>query len=473
VTVEDVTATNGVFNVKIDFGSSVFSGGDVYLEIGVRRGAETGAFTPLNPRQQITSAPYAIRSLSATSVGAGTAGNSVVNAINDAATNVRINSNRLPADIVRIKPAVAQESTSEVGGGTDATVNLIGNYTHIFNGPVQNNFRINHDGTVLATGHYDAGALGTLPVEGAGTRMLWYPKKAAFRAGGINGTQWDDANIGLYSTAFGENVRALGDFSLAVGRNTVAANTGTVALGDGHTATGANSVALGYYASTSTSAGSPRLGTFVFSDRSVVDGTQFHAELTNAAHWRVANGFRIYTSSNRSTGVTFQNGATASNWGQANAVISSSTGAYLSTSGVWTNASSRDLKTNFAAVDTRSVLRKVLSLPIQTWNYKSDNANVRHIGAIAQDFRQAFNVGDTDVAIGTVDADGVALAAIQGLNEELKDELKARDAKIDGQKAKAERLETQIERQQKQIDELKQIVCSLKPDAAVCKDINK
>ncbi|HZH34831.1 MAG TPA: hypothetical protein VEX64_08325, partial [Pyrinomonadaceae bacterium] len=105
VTIEDVTVTNGVFNVKIDFGSSVFSGGDVYLEIGVRRGAETGAFTPLNPRQQIMSAPYAIRSLSATSVGAGTAGNSVVNAINDAATNVRINSNRLPADIVRLKPA--------------------------------------------------------------------------------------------------------------------------------------------------------------------------------------------------------------------------------------------------------------------------------------------------------------------------------------------------------------------------------
>jgi hypothetical protein len=320
---------------------------------------------------------------------------------------------------------------------------------------------------------YDGGAYHQQNLaEGAGTRMMWYPGKAAFRAGYINGTQWDDANIGLYSTAFGENVRAFGDNSIAVGKNTVASNTGTVALGEGNTATGVNSIALGYYASTSTSAFSPRLGTFVFSDRSLTDGTLFHAEVTNAAHWRVANGFRIYTSSNRTTGVTFQSGAIVSNWGQHNAVISTSTGAYLSTGGTWTNASSRALKTNFAAVDTRSVLQKVLNLSLQTWNYKAEGSNIIHMGAISQDFRQAFNLGGSDEAISTVDADGVALAAIQGLNEELKD----RDVKIESQqqqlKTLAEQMKQQAERlnrQQSVIDALRVLLCQNNSAAEVCK----
>jgi hypothetical protein len=52
---------------------------------------------------------------------------------------------------------------------------------------------------------------------------------------------------------------------------------------------------------------------------------------------------------------------------------------------------------------------------------------------MAQDFYAAFGTGGDNEHIGTVDADGVALAAIQGLNEELQDtktELKERDAKI-------------------------------------------
>ena len=130
-------------------------------------------------------------------------------------------------------------------------------------------FRVDNDGSILSVADYTGGVNTTAPMEGSGTRFMWYASKAALRAGQINGTQWDDANIGLYSTAFGENVRALGDNAIVVGKNSVAANTGTVALGEGHTATGANSVALGYGASTSTINGSPRTGTFVFSDRSV------------------------------------------------------------------------------------------------------------------------------------------------------------------------------------------------------------
>lgn len=62
-TIEDVQATNGIFNVLLDFGSAAFSGANRSLEIRVRRASETGAFTTLSPRQPITPAPYAINAL--------------------------------------------------------------------------------------------------------------------------------------------------------------------------------------------------------------------------------------------------------------------------------------------------------------------------------------------------------------------------------------------------------------------------
>ena len=77
--------------------------------------------------------------------------------------------------------------------------------------------------------------------------------------------------------------------------------------------------------------------------------------------------------------------------------------------------SDRSKKANFANVNSRSILQRLASIPIQTWNFKSDIESVRHLGPMAQDFRAAFNLGTDDKHIATVDADGVALAAIQGL----------------------------------------------------------
>ena len=275
-------------------------------------------------------------------------------------------------------------------------------------------FRVNRNGTAFFGGTYDSGASNGAPVSGSGTRMFWYPGKAALRAGQIDGTQWDDANIGLYSTAFGQNVRALGDNAIAVGLRAVAANTGTVAMGEDVTATGAYSVVLGYKASSSTKQGAPRLGTFVFGDRSTTTDT-IHAEVTNSAMWRVANGFRIYTSSDKTTGVTFQSGSAVSNWNQSNAAISTSTGAYLHTNGTWTNNSDVNRKHLFENVSGEDVLSRLRNLPITSWSYRVDADGVRHIGPMAQDFHAAFGLGDDEKTIGTVDADGVALAAAQAL----------------------------------------------------------
>src|SRR2546425_1197233 len=66
LTKTNVAVTGGVFSVLLDFGVSVFPGADRFLEIGVRPGGSAGAFTSLSPRQQISSTPYAIRTLNAT-----------------------------------------------------------------------------------------------------------------------------------------------------------------------------------------------------------------------------------------------------------------------------------------------------------------------------------------------------------------------------------------------------------------------
>jgi hypothetical protein len=84
----------------------------------------------------------------------------------------------------------------------------------------------------------------------------------------------------------------------------------------------------------------------------------------------------------------------------------------------WINSSDRNLKEAFAAVDPLEVLAKVAALPIQSWSYKAQPEQ-KHLGPVAQDFRAAFGLGQDDTTIATVDADGVALAAIQGLNQKL------------------------------------------------------
>jgi hypothetical protein len=93
----------------------------------------------------------------------------------------------------------------------------------------------------------------------------------------------------------------------------------------------------------------------------------------------------------------------------------------------WANASDRNLKENFKPADPAEVLAKVTALPIQQWSYKSQPGD-KHLGPVAQDFHDAFGLGADDKHIATVDADGVALAAIQGLNQKLESELKRRDA---------------------------------------------
>src|ERR1700730_12391517 len=72
------------------------------------------------------------------------------------------------------------------------------------------------EGSVLFSAADDIpGTPAPLPTVGAGRRMMWYPDKAAFRAGYIWNTQWDNNNIGNYSFAAGNSTTASGQYSTA------------------------------------------------------------------------------------------------------------------------------------------------------------------------------------------------------------------------------------------------------------------
>jgi len=103
-------------------------------------------------------------------------------------------------------------------------------------------------GNVLFTGELKVSAQGDPPATGAGTRMMWYPDKAAFRAGRLTeagSANWDKGNIGLNSVAFGANTRASGNASFAMGTSSSATGSSSVAMGWTNLASGSSSIAIG------------------------------------------------------------------------------------------------------------------------------------------------------------------------------------------------------------------------------------
>jgi hypothetical protein len=152
-------------------------------------------------------------------------------------------------------PAGFADGVDDIGGsGVLASSNTITNTTTspaltILQTGATNAILIKSDNApaiqVTAGGLLFSGNVGDIPVEGAGARLMWYPAKRAFRAGGVNGTKWDDTNIGDYSTAIGYNTTAKGEASTAMGYETNANKNYSTAMGYNTTANGDYSTAMG------------------------------------------------------------------------------------------------------------------------------------------------------------------------------------------------------------------------------------
>jgi hypothetical protein len=125
----------------------------------------------------------------------------------------------------------------------------------------------------------------------------------------------------------------------------------------------------------------------------------------------------------------------------------------LTIGGMLTQLSDRNAKKNIQSVDGQEMLQKVAQLPIAEWTYKTEEDGVRHLGPMAQDFQAVFGLGDDATHLATMDTSGVALAAIQGLNEKLRQELMEKEAELVDQKRRIQRLEGQLEKIQQMLSQ--------------------
>lgn len=109
--------------------------------------------------------------------------------------------------------------------------------------------RLHVDSSVVFTGQVTVPvAPANPPVIGAGIRMMWYPDKASFRAGGVDGDNWNKDSIGIYSFATGNNSKAKGEAAFASGAYTSAMGEHSTAMGYYSSTTANRSTAIGYVA---------------------------------------------------------------------------------------------------------------------------------------------------------------------------------------------------------------------------------
>ncbi|NNF33317.1 MAG: hypothetical protein HKN68_04375 [Saprospiraceae bacterium] len=120
-------------------------------------------------------------------------------------------------------------------------------------------------------------------------------------------------------------------------------------------------------------------------------------------------------------------------------------GAHVTTGGSWTNGSSRLFKKNVKGVNTKEILEKLATLNILEWEYKNSDEG-KHLGPIAEEFYEVFRLGRDEQYISTVDADGVALAAIKALHQ---DGIK--------KQTEIEILRLQLTQLQRQVEQLKDL----------------
>ena len=237
---------------------------------------------------------------------------------------------------------------------------------------------------------------------------------------------------GNSSIAMGSYSRAVGDYSTALGEETTASGIGSTAMGGYTAATNQFSTAIGCtttaggFASTAIGIGSVATGS-----SSLAAGMGANALHDNSFVWGGSGGTVASTGPGQfivqapgGVGINKNNPASALD---VEGTVTATT---------FNPTSDRNAKEKFTPIQAREVLEKVATLPILEWSFKNEPAT-RHVGPMAQDFHGAFGLGIDDKHIATVDADGVALAAIQGLDQKLEQ----KETEIAELKARLEKLE--------------------------------
>jgi hypothetical protein len=322
-----------------------------------------------------------------------------------------------------------------IGGGY---TNTVGANSSTVAGGRYNTVQTNANSSTISGGRYNTIQINAYDatIGGGVTNTIWSNAYASTIGGGNNNTVQTNANnstIGggawnliqtnaFFSTVGGglsNTIQATATYStISGGRySTIQTNAYLSVIGGGYNNNilsnahyaaipgGMNNVAAGSY-SFAFGNGAKALhdGAFVWGDSIPA---YISSTVSNSWTARASGGVRFFSNSGATVGVQLAAGGNA-----------------------WSPMSDRNVKENFQPVDQRAVLEKVCRLPVTEWNLISQPAGIRHIGPMAQDFQAAFGVGEDDRHISTSDADGVAFAAIQGLNQKVEQVVKEKNARI-------------------------------------------
>jgi len=324
-----------------------------------------------------------------------------------------------PADFAS---TTEQQFSVRATGGVRLFVNTAGGGLSVDADTTSPNIAAGHSTNAVTAGAYGCaiGGGGTWSDGNLATDSLCTVGGGARNQAGDNAGSTGDANYGTvaggyYNTASHYQATVAGGYEnsathlqATVGgghTNSASGAYATVPGGQYNTAQGQYSFAAGRRAKAYDD------GSFVWSDSSNED---FASTLGNRFYARAVNGFFLYTATAKSAGVYVGAGQ-----------------------GSWSSVSDRNRKEAVVAVDPEAVLAKLVAVPVSTWSYTTDPSGFRHMGPMAQDLHAAFGLGDSDKAIATIDADGISMAAIQGLHRKLE----AKDAEVAELKARLARLE--------------------------------
>jgi hypothetical protein len=350
-------------------------------------------------------------------------------------------------------------------------------------------FRVNKDAGLYAGG---TSGTGTIPVTGAGVRMMWFPNLYAFRAGMVDSfgaTYWDLTNIGAGSAAFGENSRASGSNSFAANLATTASGTESVALGNNGTASGDRSFAFN---GTASGVGAVAIGSgaqatnddaLAMGPSSIAGGLAAITIGPSIANGNFGVAIGLQNSASGQFSVAIGKNARTANR-QGSVVLGDGCAGFSSDSvyptannqfvargcggfklytnqgltagvelaaggGSWSSISDRNRKENFLAVDGEDLLARLRQVPVSTWNYKTQERSIRHMGPMAQDLYAAFGLGESDRLINTVDIDGVNLAGVQAVaarTDQLREQVSTLNQENAALRARVSDLEARLQR---------------------------
>ena len=279
-------------------------------------------------------------------------------------------------------------------------------------------------------------------------------------AGGSNNTAGDGDNdpksAAGATVGGGGNNTASGVASTVGGGdgNTASEGTATVSGGGGNTASGDSATVSGGFSNTASDLGATVPGG---GRGAAEDGYSFVWNDNSKYHTIPNDGVDGLSSSKAVNGEPVTKGRTfsVSAQGGVRFITGGSSVTYISSgSPGWSTTSSRSVKTNIDPVNPNEALAGVEELEIATWEYEEEDGEgvgTTHIGPMAEDFHAAFDVGSSDEHINSVNADGVALAAIQGLSEKLEET----KGELDDTHNKLAKKDEQIDELERENDELR------------------